>query len=310
MRIDDILASADEPVFSFEFFPPKTEEGERNLYAALEELGPLAPDFVSVTWGAGGSTRSKTIEIVKRLKSDYGLEAMAHFTCVGATRDDLRVALEQIHAARIDNVLTLRGDPPAGEDHFVPTDGGLAFASELAELVTESYPDFCLVGACYPEVHQEAPDLETDLDNLQRKVDAGVRVLITQLFFDNRDYFRFVAAARERGITAPIIPGIMPVLSTGQIKRMTSMCGATIPPALLDQIEPHAEDPETVSQYGMAYATLQAAELLAGGAPGVHFYTINRSPATRAILSALRTLRPWNRPGAGPAAPVGAAAGG
>jgi methylenetetrahydrofolate reductase (NADPH) len=292
MRIDEIIARGDEPVFSFEFFPPKTDEGEENLFRALQALRPLEPAFVSVTWGAGGSTRSKTIDIVKRMKTDHGLEAMAHFTCVGATTDELRDALAQMRDAGLDNVLALRGDPPRGETAFVATEGGLSYGSELAALVRESY-EFCVVGACYPEVHTDAPDLETDLRNLKRKVDAGARVLITQLFFDNEAYFRFVREARGVGIEVPIVPGIMPITNADQVKRFTSMCGATIPPALLAQLDARADDPDGVADLGVAYATLQCAELLSRGAPGIHFYTLNRSPATRAILSALKLQRPW-----------------
>jgi methylenetetrahydrofolate reductase (NADPH) len=294
MRIDEIIVAGDDPVFSFEFFPPKTAEGEQNLFNALDQLRDLEPAFVSVTWGAGGSTRAKTIDIVSKIRQNHGLEAMAHFTCVGATVDDLRSALNQMRVAGIDNVLTLRGDPPQGETAFVQTEGGLGYSNELAALVAADY-DFCIVGAAYPEVHPEATDAETDLANLRRKVDAGVSVLITQLFFDNAAYFEFVARAREAGIEAPIIPGIMPITNVEQIKRFTAMCGATIPPELLRQLELRADQPDAVAELGVAYATLQCAELLAGGAPGVHFYTLNRSPATRAILSALRLLRPWDR---------------
>jgi methylenetetrahydrofolate reductase (NADPH) len=298
MRIDDIIAGGDgQPVFSFEFFPPKTPEGERALFDALAALRELEPSFVSVTWGAGGSTRAKTIEIVSRIRADHGLEAMAHFTCVGATTDDLRAALDQMCAAGIDNVLALRGDPPKGSSTFVKTEGGLAYGSELAALVAAEY-GFCIVGACYPEVHPEASDLDTDLRNLKCKVNAGARVLITQLFFDNAAYFSFVDRAREVGIDVPIVPGIMPITNFEQIKRFTSMCGATIPPDLYAKLEARAEQPESVAELGVAYATLQCAELLAGGAPGIHFYTLNRSPATRAILSALKLMRPWENGGA------------
>jgi methylenetetrahydrofolate reductase (NADPH) len=293
VRIDEIIAAGADPVFSFEFFPPKTDKGEQNLFNALDRLRELEPAFVSVTWGAGGSTRAKTIDIVTKIRRTHGLEAMAHFTCVGATVDDLRSALNQMDDAGIDNVLTLRGDPPQGESQFVLTEGGLAYANELAELVGAEY-GFCVVGACYPEVHPEAPDAETDLANLKRKVSAGVRVLITQLFFDNAAYFDFVASARDAGIDVPIIPGIMPITNVEQIKRFTSMCGATIPPQLLRELEVRADQPDAVAELGVAYATLQCAELLAGGAPGIHFYTLNRSPATRAILAALRLLRPWD----------------
>ena len=302
MRIDEIIAGRTEPVFSFEFFPPKTAEGEARLAAALEALRPLEPDFVSVTWGAGGSTRAKTIEIVSRLRADHGLEAMAHFTCVGATRDELRAALKQMRDAGIENVLALRGDPPQGQERFTAVEGGLSHASELTRLVAAEHPELCIVGACYPEVHQEAPDRATDLRHLKEKVDAGARVLITQLFFDNAVYFQFVEDARAIGIDVPIIPGIMPIISTAGIKRMTSLCGATIPPALLEALEQRGDDEEAVAELGVAYATLQCAELLASGAPGIHFYTINRSPATRAILSALRLQRPWeNGTGSEPA---------
>jgi methylenetetrahydrofolate reductase (NADPH) len=308
MRIDEIIAAGGDPVFSFEFFPPKTEEGERNLFEALEALRALEPSFVSVTWGAGGSTREKTIGIVSRIRETHGLEAMAHFTCVGATTDDLHAALRQMRDAGISNVLTLRGDPPRGEERFVATAGGLSYASELTALAAAQY-DFCLVGACYPEVHPEAEDVASDLAHLRAKVDAGVRVLITQLFFDNEAYFRFAEEARGAGIEVPIVPGIMPITNADQIKRFTSMCGATIPAPLLDALEQRRDEPEAVADLGVAYATLQCAELLARGAPGIHFYTLNRSPSTRAILSALRLQRPWERrAGAEPA--LGAAAGG
>lgn len=307
MRIDEIIAADGDPVFSFEFFPPKTEEGERNLYDALEALRALEPAFVSVTWGAGGSTREKTIEIVTRIRETHDLEAMAHFTCVGATVEDLHGALRQMRDAGIDNVLTLRGDPPRGQERFVATEGGLSYASELTALAAADY-DFCLVGACYPEVHPEAADRETDLAHLRAKVDAGVRVLVTQLFFDNEAYFRFVDDARAAGIDVPIVAGIMPITNAEQIKRFTQLCGATIPAALLDALDQRRDDPAAVVDLGVAYATLQCAELLARGAPGIHFYTLNRSPATRAILSALRLQRPWERRAGGEPA-LGAVAG-
>jgi methylenetetrahydrofolate reductase (NADPH) len=294
MRIDELIAAGRDPVFSFEFFPPKTDEGEAALFRALQELRALEPAFVSVTWGAGGSTREKTIGIVTRIKQDHGLEAMAHFTCVGATRDELHTALRQMEAAGISNVLALRGDPPKGSEHFEATEGGLSYGSELTALVSDDY-EFCVVGACYPEVHPEATDRATDLENLKRKVEAGAKVLVTQLFFDNDAYFDFVRTAREAGIDVPIVPGIMPITNAAQIKRFTSMCGATIPARLSEALDMRADDTEAVAELGVSYATLQCAELLAGGAPGIHFYTLNRSPATRAILSSLKLLRPWER---------------
>ena len=293
MRIDDILA-AGRPVFSFEFFPPKTEAGERNLYSALAELQQLEPSFVSVTYGAGGSTREKTIEIVKRIRDEYGLEAMAHFTCVGATVPQLRETLDEMRVAGIDNVLALRGDPPAGQEAWTKTDGGLEYSRELIELITDGYP-FAIGAACFPETHIHAASPETDLEYLAEKVAAGADFLITQLFFDNKFYFDFVDRVRAMGIETPIIPGIMPITHAGQVERMASMCGSSIPEGLRRELHARGDHPEAVLDFGVAYATLQCAELLAAGAPGIHFYTLNRSPATRAILSALKLARPWER---------------
>jgi methylenetetrahydrofolate reductase (NADPH) len=295
MRIDEILL-ANGPVFSFEFFPPKTEAGEHNLYTALTELRSLDPSFVSVTYGAGGSTREKTIEIVKRIREEYGLEAMAHFTCVGATVPELRATLDEMEHAGIDNVLALRGDPPAGQEAWTKTDGGLEYSHELVELIGNGY-GFAVGAACFPETHIHAESPEADLEHLAEKVAAGVDFLITQLFFENALYFDFVARARAVGIEVPIIPGIMPITHAGQIERMAKMCGASIPAGLLRELHARQDVPEAVLDFGVAYATLQCAELLAGGAPGIHFYTLNRSPATRAILSALKLAKPWESAG-------------
>ncbi|MBV9682368.1 MAG: methylenetetrahydrofolate reductase [NAD(P)H] [Solirubrobacterales bacterium] len=294
MRIDQILAGADEPVFSFEFFPPKTDDGERNLRRALGELRELEPDFVSVTYGAGGSTRGLTLELTKWIKQELGIEAMAHLSCVGATSDELRVILDSLVSAGIENVLALRGDAPRGDTSWRPHPGGLRYSSELAALISARYP-VCVGAACFPEVHPEAVDMASDLRFLKTKVESGVSFLITQLFFDNEVYFRFVEEARAVGIEVPIIPGIMPITDVAQIKTITGMCGSCIPSALLEQLEARAGCPEAALQLGVSYATLQCAELLARGAPGIHFYTLNRSPATRAILAALRLLRPWVR---------------
>jgi methylenetetrahydrofolate reductase (NADPH) len=293
MRIDALLAGP-EPVFSFEFFPPKTEQGEQNLYSALSELRTLEPSFVSVTYGAGGSTRAKTIEIVKRIKEDYGLEAMAHFTCVGATVPELRATLDEMQAAGIDNVLALRGDPPAGEEAWIKTDGGLEYSRELVDLIKADYP-FAIGAACFPETHIHAVSAEADVDYLAEKVAGGVNFLITQLFFDNALYFDFVARARAAGIDVPIVPGILPITQIGQLERMTKMCGASIPAGLRRELHAREAQPEAVIDFGVAHATLQCAELLEAGAPGVHFYTLNRSPATRAILGALKLARPWEK---------------
>jgi len=294
MRIDERIASDSEPSFSFEFFPPRTDEGERNLGRALAELSRLRPTFVSVTYGAGGSTteKRKTIDIVRHLKRDYGMEAMAHFTCVGAAVGQLREMLDTMRDAGVENVLALRGDPPPGATEWTATEGGLSFSRELIELIRYEY-DFAIGAACFPEVHIHATDAESDLRYLKEKVEAGARFLITQLFFDNQAYYDFVARARELGIDVPIVPGIMPITDVGQIKRITDMCGSNIPGRLLRELELRGDQPGSVTDLGVAYATLQCADLLANGAPGIHFYTLNRSPATRAILSALRLMAPW-----------------
>src|SRR3954447_12038697 len=298
MRIDERIAGGDEPSFSFEFFPPKTPDGEANLDAALAELVRLRPTFVSVTYGAGGSAeqRGKTIDIVSRIKAYHGLEAMAHFTCVGAGVGELRAVLDRMRDAGIENVLALRGDPPAGVDasEWTATDGGLRYSRELIELIRADY-DFAVGAACFPEVHLAAESAESDLRYTREKVDAGARFLITQLFFDNQLYYDFVARSRDEGIEVPIIPGIMPITNVAQIRRFTEMCGASIPPGLRSELELRAHEPDAVADFGVAYATMQCADLLANGAPGIHFYTLNRSPSTRAILSALRCLAPWRR---------------
>src|ERR671915_704027 len=293
MRIAELLVQP-RPVFSFEFFPPKTDEGQRTLEGTLEVLRDHAPDFVSMTYGAGGTTRSSTVDLTRWIKQDLGIEAMAHLSCVGEPRERLVEILEQIEAAGVENVLALRGDPPRGETEWRPHPGGLHYSVELIRLVKERF-DFCVGAACFPEVHPEASDRDSDLGYARAKQDAGAGFLITQLFFDNELYFDFVEDARAAGITVPIVPGIMPITNYGQIKRFTEMCGASIPSELERELNGRADDPEAVAELGVAYATLQCSDLLARGAPGIHFYTLNRSPSTRAILAALRAAHPWTR---------------
>ncbi len=295
MRIDERLTrGGGDPSFSFEFFPPRTDEGERNLGRALAELARLNPDFVSVTYGAGGGAtqKRKTIDIVSSIKAQHGLEAMAHFTCVGATVGELRETLDLMRDSGVENVLALRGDPPPGQDFWEATEGGLSYSRELIELIRDEY-DFAIGAAAFPEVHIHAESADSDLRYLKDKVDAGARFLITQLFFDNAAYWDFVVRARDAGIDVPIVPGLMPITNYDSIRRMTEMCAAKIPSGLLRELGLRADDPTAVADLGVAYTTLQAAELLRGGAPGIHFYTLNRSPATRAILGALRCLAPW-----------------
>jgi methylenetetrahydrofolate reductase (NADPH) len=294
-RIDQLIQDAgDEPVFSFEFFPPKTDDGMTNLFNAVSQLRELEPSFVSVTYGAGGSTRDRTIAIIGRIKNELGIETMAHFTCVGSTIEELRETLDAITATGVENIIALRGDPPQGEATFTRTEGGLGNADELTELIIDNY-DICVAGACYPEVHPEATSGDADLQYAKQKVENGASFLVTQLFFDNDAYFEFVDRARAAGIEVPIVPGIMPIGGYEQIKRFTSMCGATIPERLMKELDARKDDPEAIQDLGVAYATLQCADLLSRGAPGIHFYTLNKSPATRAILSSLRAARPWDR---------------
>ncbi len=293
MRIDEIIASPG-PTFSVEFFPPKTDEAREGLFATARSLRELEPDFVSVTYGAGGSTREGTVEITRALKDELGYETMAHLSCVGETKDGLAATLERIGAAGIENVFALRGDPPRGQEDFVQPEGGLGSAAELAAFITAGW-DFTVGGACFPEVHPEAPDLETDLAYLKTKVEAGASFLITQLFFDNQVYFDFVAAARAAGIEVPILAGVIPVASFAQTKRICSLCDASIPPRLEAAFAAAEGDERAEFELGVAYAAQQCSELLVAGAPGIHFYALNRAPATRAVLGALQAARPWDR---------------
>jgi methylenetetrahydrofolate reductase (NADPH) len=300
MRVDDLLGR-DQPVFSFEFFPPKTEEGVATLFETVEALKPLEPDYVSVTYGAGGATREGTVEIANRIRSDYGLEVMAHLSCVGETQEGLAALLARFAESGISNVLALRGDPPRGDEEFERHEGGLSSAAELTGFIRERH-DFAIGGACFPEVHPEADDLSSDLRYLKTKVDAGASFLITQLFFDNRVYWDFVASAREAGIDVPIIPGVIPIASYGQVTRICKLCDASIPPQLDDAMRSLGGDEDAEAMLGVAFAARQCDELLAGGAPGIHFYALNRAPGVRAVLSALRASRPWERAEAAAAA--------
>ena len=278
MKIARLFGSG-PPVISFEFYPPKTDPGHGSLLATIAELKRLDPAFVSVTWGAGGSTRRKTVELVMQIQSEIGITAMAHMTCVGSRPEQIGEALDRLQAAGIENVLPLGGDQPQG---YQRPEGGFDYANELLEFIRARW-DFCLPGACYPETHPRAKSAEEDMHNLMRKVRAGADFLITQLFFDNRDYFDFVARARAAGIELPIVPGIMPVVSAANIRRITALCGARIPDALAARLEECGEDDERTLEVGIEWATAQCRELLERGAPGIHFYTLNRSPATRQI---------------------------
>ncbi|HEX3368438.1 MAG TPA: methylenetetrahydrofolate reductase [NAD(P)H] [Candidatus Cybelea sp.] len=290
MRISDALASQ-RPFFSFEFFPPRDDAGSQQLFTTIEALAPLRPAFVSITYGAGGSTRARTVALAKQIQQEIGMTVVAHVTCVGASRADLRALFDDLARARIENVLALRGDAPAGTP-FEATAGGFAHADELIAMLRRNY-DFCIGAACYPEKHPEATTIDADLEALKRKADAGADFLVSQLFFDNALFFAFERRARDAGISLPMLPGLMPITNFAQIERFVAMCGASMPPKLRVEMEMRKGDVKAVEDLGVAYASMQASELLQSGVPGLHFYTLNRSPATRAIVSALLAASAW-----------------
>lgn len=276
------IANFYRPAISFEFFPPKTEGGYTSLRKVISDLKALNPSFVSVTWGAGGSTREKTRELVTQIQDEIGIPAMAHLTCVGTTRDEMAEILDGFADAGITNVLALRGDPPQGQESFEAIENGFEHADDLVTFLRSRW-NFCIGGACYPEVHGEAPSLEEDLANLKRKVDAGIDFLITQLFFDNQAFFRFVERARMADIHIPIVPGIMPALSAASLGRFRTMCACDIPVELEEQLIQAGEDKVRAMEVGVDWATAQCRELLDYGIPGLHFYTLNQSSATQQI---------------------------
>lgn len=286
MKITEILKKK-KFIFSCEFFPPKTDEAMVQLYETVREIKSLGPGYVSVTYGAGGSTREKTLELVRKIKHEIGLESMAHLTCVGHSKDEIKRVLDQIRDSGIENVIALRGDPPKGETSFVPHPDGFRYGSELTEFIRKSY-DFCVAVAGYPEGHIEAPDKETDWKRLEQKVAAGADFIISQLFFNNQDFFAFEKRVREKGITIPIIPGIMPITNYTQIVRFSQMCGAKIPEGVTRDLEVVKDNLEAVQAYGIDYATKQCRELIAHGVPGIHFYTLNKSRSAKTIIENLK----------------------
>ena len=293
--IRDIFASArvaGRPVISFEFFPTKTEEGERTLLEkTIPALRELHPDFCSVTYGAGGGTREKTLGIVDRIQREQQITAMAHLTCVNATIEDTTAVLAQTRALGIRNILALRGDPPAGERAFVPAAGGFAYSHQLVRHIRE-FGGSSIGVAGFPEGHVDCREgKQIDWQRLQAKIEQGADFVITQLFFDNRDYFEMRDYLAARGVTVPIVPGILPILSTSQIKRFGALCGAELPAALLAELEARGDDDEAVSQFGIDYATEQCDALLRQGAPGLHFYTLNKAKSTTAVVKNLALNR-------------------
>ncbi len=272
---------------SFEIFPPKTPAGEAGLFAAVEELVAFRPSFVTCTYGAGGSTREKTLELTVAIRERFGVSTAAHLTCVGSSHEDLRAWLRRATSQRVENIVALRGDPPRGASHFVPVDGGPAHAGELVSLLRREFPQFGVAVAGYPETHQEAISPEADLVYLKEKVKAGADVVITQLFYDNRDFFAFRRRYQEDGIRVPLVPGILPIINYAQIQRITSLCGAKLPPALVAALEARRDDPEAEMEIGVAHAIRQCRELLAAGVPGLHFYVLNKATATARILAGI-----------------------
>jgi methylenetetrahydrofolate reductase (NADPH) len=292
MKISDLLKTT-RPTVSFEFFPPKTDEAMANLLQTLSHLHELRPSFATCTYGAGGSTRARTLEVTLKIKEQFGLEAMAHFTCVGQKLKDIDAVLENFAKHRIENVLALRGDRPANQPE--PPEGWFPNFKNAVNLIRHLRKQFgntfSLGCAGYPEKHPEAPDFDTDLRRLKEKVEAGADFIITQLYFDNKDFFQFVKRCREIGITVPIIAGIMPVTNVAQVKKFTAMCGAVIPEQMLIELDLIADDPDAVLQYGIDWSTRQCRELLATNVDGLHFYTLNKSKATMQIVRNLRSER-------------------
>ena len=285
MKISDIFKTHDQ-TFSFEFFPPKDEIAAVDFGINVGQLLKLSPSFVTVTYGAGGSTHERTFALVDFLQNKIGLTTMAHYTCVNASQDKVATDLEYLQQIGIENLMLLRGDPPKGQGKFVPHPHGFAYSSELIAFAKQRFP-FCIGGASYTEKHPEAGSLDNDLQNLKKKVDAGVDFLITQLFFINDHYVEFVKMARALGITNRIIPGIIPITAYSQIKRFGQMSGSHVPQELIDKMEPYQDNHEKIYQIGMDYAINQCCELLESGAPGIHFYTLNKSRATVEIFEAL-----------------------
>lgn len=285
--IKEMLAG-ENPVFSVEFFPAKTEEGARQILRTAKALQASEPDFVSITYGAGGSTRERTLAYGELLNDIFGFEVMPHLTCVGHSKDEMRGILDRFEKSGFKNIMTLRGDPPKGEKEFTPHPDGLAYASELVSFIREHNPDFCLGVGGYPEKHPEAPDMETDLANLRTKVAAGSDFITTQLFFDNADYFQYVGRCRDLNISIPIIPGIMPAISHSQVTRFCGFCQATLPKELEERLAAVADDEVASQKVGVDWAFEQIRSLLEGGAPGVHLYILNRSGAAVTLTERLR----------------------
>ena len=283
MKIGDAYGT-DKFGLSFELFPPKTAAGETALFRHVDQLVAFQPSFITCTYGAGGSTRDKTLKIVERVHENYGLPVASHLTCVGATKDRLRSFLEEARSRKISNIVALRGDPPQGETEFRPVEGGLNFANDLVQLIRSEYSEFGIAVAGYPETHQEAASPQADLANLKRKVDSGGDVVITQLFYKNDDFFRFREACDRLEITVPLVPGILPVTNLAQIQRITSLCGAKLPDEFVRELQACGDDDAEQFKVGVEFASRQVQQLRDSDVPGIHFYVLNKSQATVGVL--------------------------
>lgn len=275
MKIKDLFLN-NTFVLSFEIFPPARNGNLYEIFQTIQQLVTLNPDFISVTYGAGGGTQDLTFKISSKIKNSFRTEVLTHLTCVNATKDDIANIINELKKENIKNILALRGDPPQGTSSFIKTEGGFGYADELVEFIT-SYDDFSIGVAGYPEGHVEAPTLDADVDNLKRKIDAGADFIITQLFFNNDDYYRYRDKVTARGVTVPIIPGIFPIFNFKQISKIASLCGAVIPKQLHDRLNVVRDRSEQVEKYGIEYALHQSENLLSNDIPGIHFYSMNRS---------------------------------
>lgn len=272
---------------SVEIFPPKTDKGDKVLFETLDRLSKYQPSFVSCTYGAGGTTQDRTLQLCKEIQSRYKVPATAHFTCVGSTKQELIDWLSQAKSEGVQNIMALRGDAPQGKDSFEAVEGGLEYANELVALIREHFPENGIGVAAYPEKHPEATDLETDLENLKRKIDAGADVAFTQLFYNNDSFYKFREMYEAKGISIPLVPGVMPITEFGRIKRITAMCGALFPKDLSDKLEAVQDDLDAQFEIGVEYAIRQCEEMIKQGVPGFHFYALNKSQACERILDAL-----------------------
>jgi len=290
MKVTEALGKG-SPTLSFEFFPPRTQEQEEHLYQVIAQLKEFRPDFVSVTYGAMGTTRERSFFWAKEIKDKFQIEPVAHLTCVAATRDEISQQIDYLEKIGVENILALRGDPPEDQEKFESPPNGFNFAKELIAFIKKKKPNFCLGAAGYPEGHRESPSLEKDIRYLKEKIGAGAEYIISQLFFENRHFFAFVERCQKAGLKVPIIPGIMPITSLSQIKKMTRICGATIPPKLLEQLETKAENKKAVQQIGIEQAVSQCQELLRAKVPGLHFFAMNQAEPISQILKQLPSLR-------------------